>query len=324
MVIRSSLSGKERYIASVDLGSHTARFLLCRVVDSPEIIQPVVRKRFYTNLAKGFNQQETGTIDGKSIKRAENALREFSVISENYAPEVIIGAATGVFRRAQNSETLLDVIKEKTGIDIKIVTGEEEAAITIKGIIHSLALKERPDVFFDLGGSTTEIVFNNKNTSNIASLPLGAFVLNGLYLINDPPLAGEIENLREYIYRILSESISGRLKNNPTVIGSGGTITSLAALVNDFDKEEVNPEAINGIKLEFDQIMQVYNRIKELSFTERAKLKSIDEGRAEVIITGTIAVMTIMDFLRTNKLTVSYSDILEGLIISYLEGEKHE
>ena len=98
-MIRSSLSGKERYIASVDLGSHTARFLLCRVVDSPETIQPVVRRRFYTNLAEGFNQNDTGAIGRESIKRAVNALQEFSVISENYAPEIIVGAATGVFRR---------------------------------------------------------------------------------------------------------------------------------------------------------------------------------------------------------------------------------
>jgi len=324
LIIRSSLSGKERYIASVDLGSHTARFLLCRIVDAPEIFQPVVRKRFYTNLAEGFNQADDGLIGKESIKRAVSALEEFSIISECYSPEIVLGAATGIFRRAQNSVYLLNQIREKTGVNIDIVSGEEEAAITLKGIIHALNLPGPPDVFFDLGGSTTEIIYRHKNVRNIMSLPIGAFVLNDCFLKHDPPNQDEISELKEFIHGHLSGSIGERIKNNAFITGSGGTVTSLAALINGLDKKEVNPEVINGVLLKADHIRGIYNKIKTFSLSERVNLKNIDEGRAEVILAGTVAVLTIMEFFNSNQLTVSYSDILEGLILSYLEGEKNE
>ena len=324
MKIRSSLPGEERYIASVDLGSHTARLLLCRIVDSPEKIKPVLRKRLYTDLAKGFSQENAGIISRESINRALNALKEFSVISEKYNPEKILGAATGVFRRAVNSKELLNLIREKTGISVRIVSGEEEAAITLKGVVHALGLKEPPCVFFDLGGSTTEIVFENNNKTAVMSLPIGAFVLNDRYLRHDPPVSDEIEGLRENVYRLLSGSIGEWAADNPFIAGSGGTVTSLAALINDIDKKDLDPELINGVSLNSNQLLGIYDKLKPLSFRERSELKSIDEGRAMVILAGTIAVLTIMEYFKSRCLTVSYSDILEGLILSYLEGETYE
>ena len=323
-MIQSSFSAKERYIASVDLGSHTARFLLCRIVDSPERIQPVVRKRFYTDLAKGFNQEDAGSIGRESINRALNALEEFSVISEKYKPEKILGAATGVFRRAGNSKELLNLIREKTGISARIVSGEEEAAITLKGVIHALGLTEPPGVFFDLGGSTTEIVTEHNNKTAVMSLPIGAFVLNDRYLRHDPPVSDEIEGLRENVYSLLSASFGEPVIGNPFTAGSGGTVTSLAALINDIDKKDLDPELINGVSLNSSQLLGIYDKLKLLSFRERSELKSIDDGRAGVILAGTTAVLTIMEFFKSSCLTVSYSDILEGLILSYLEGETHE
>ena len=81
---------------------------------------------------------------------------------------------------------------------------------------------------------------------------------------------------------------------------------------------------INGRTLGIDKICNLYDRLKTLNFSDRLKIKSIDEGRAKVILAGTLAVVSIMEFLKANNLTVSYSDILEGLILSYIEGEKDE
>ena len=108
------------------------------------------------------------------------------------------------------------------------------------------------------------------------------------------------------------------------LIGSGGTATSLAAMAMNLEEANVTPERINGATVRYDDIQSIYDSIRPLSYAERVRLKGIDEGRAEVILSGTIAVMSIMEFFSSDSLTVSYSDILEGLIISYLKGEKDE
>ena len=319
-----SLEGK--YIASIDLGSHTARFLAGKITERPILFRPIARKRFYTNLAEGFNQEDTGIIHSSAMDRALNAVENFKVFAEEFPVEKIVGAATGIFRRAANSQDLLNRIKARTGIEITIVSGEEEAALTLRGMFHALGLTDYPDAFFDLGGSTTEIVYKTGNKKEIVSLPVGAFVLNDLFLKHDPPMEEEIKNLKLYVDDVLNKNIDCNLNSSKEfrLIGSGGTVTSLAAMMMTLEIKDVTPEALNGVLLDHIKIHGLYEYLRPLSHNERLKIKSIDDGRAKVILAGTIAVISIIKFFRSRNLMVSYSDILEGLIISYLKGEKDE
>jgi exopolyphosphatase/guanosine-5'-triphosphate,3'-diphosphate pyrophosphatase len=321
-----SPSNEGKYIASIDLGSHTARFLVCKIFEPPVLFRPVARKRFYTNLADGFNSEDKGVIKSDSFKKAVNAIDSFIKMAEEYSVKKIVGAATGVFRRAENSKDLLNEIRERTGVEIKTVSGEEEAALTLKGIFHALGLSDYPDVFFDLGGSTTEFVYKTGNKIEIISLPIGAFVLSDMFFKHDPPSEDEISMLKHYVSDIINENIGAifNCSEDFTLIGSGGTVTSLAAIMMNLDKKDVAPDTINGSLLAQDEIKEIYNNIYQLPLTERLKIKNIDEGRAKVILAGTLAVLSIIEFFKANNLTVSYSDILEGLILSYLEGEKDE
>lgn len=315
-----------KYVASIDLGSHTARFLVCKIFEPPILFRPVARKRYYTNLAEGFNQEDKGVINTDSFDKAVNAIDDFLKMAEEYSVEKIVGAATGVFRRATNSKDLLGKIRDRTGVEIKIVSGEEEAALTLKGIFHALGLSSYPDVFFDLGGSTTEFIYNAEDRIEIKSLPIGAFVLSDLFLKHDPPAEEEIIELKYYVNDILNKNIGAILKSSEDfrLIGSGGTVTSLAAIMMNLDKTEVTSDAINGSIVFKKKINEFYNCLKAQPFSERLKIKSIDEGRAKVIVAGTLAVLSIIEFFNASSITVSYSDILEGLILSYLEGEKDE
>jgi len=315
-----------KYIASIDLGSHTARFLVCKIFEPPILFRPVARKRIYTNLAEGFNQEDTGIINSDSIKRAISAIEVFKKMAEDYSVEKIVGAATGVFRRAKNSQDLLNKIREHTGIEIETVSGENEADLTLKGVFYALGLSGYPDAFFDLGGSTTEFIYKTGDKKEVVSLPIGAFVLTDLFFKHDPPTEEEIDNLKYYIDDILYKNIGTILNNSKDfmMIGSGGTVTSLSAILMNLDKKDVTPDAINGSLLAQGKINEFYKYLKQRPLSARLKIKSIDEGRAKVILAGTLAVISIFKFFKTNYLTVSYSDILEGLILSYLEGEKDE
>lgn len=321
---KPSLEGE--FIASIDFGSHTSRFLLGEICAPPTLFKPVIRKRIYTNLAEGFPQDGPGIISKKAMEMAVDAINQFAAIAQEYSVKHIAGAGTGIMRRAENSIELLGRIKERTGIDINIIKGEEEASLTLMGISHALKLNGSPDAFFDLGGSTTEIILKRGENKEVYSFPIGAFVLTEQYLKHDPPLDEEINKLKQYVDSIISDNVASSKKtgNDTFLIGSGGTVTSLAAMAMGIEEEEVTPDRINGAVLKRDMVKSIYDSIRTMSISERLMLKGIDEGRAEVILSGTIAVIAIMDFFSVDSLTVSYSDILEGLLISYLKGEKDE
>lgn len=319
-------SGSGKYIASIDLGSHTARFLLCRMSDSENIIEPLLRKRYYTSLAHGFDENGRGNISETGIKNTLKALQIFSEIAREYRAVKICGAATGIFRRAENGDFLLNLIRKKTGIDIKTVTGEKEALYTLKGVNHALCLKDDNTVLFDLGGSTTEFIYGKNNNPVIQSLPIGALILTDRYLKKEPFKDSDFDTVKSYVYNILKKAFSDKFsgKSSLTLAGAGGTVTALAALINRITIENINPEEINGLILNIDQIEGIFEKIKPLSIPERVKLPGMDRGRAEVISAGIIAVLGIMRIFSVSQLTASYSDILEGLIISYLQGEKND
>lgn len=313
-------------MASIDLGSHTARFLLCRIIDSHEIIKPIIRKRYYTNLAEGFKEKGRGNIGIKGINRAVKAVEDFSKIAEGYNTKKICAAATGIFRRADNGNVLLGLIRDKTGIDIKIVPGEKEALFTLKGVVHALNLTEKDAILFDLGGATTEFIYGKNSDPDIHSLPIGAFILTDRYLNREPVKDSDLNIICHHIDNILKRAFSkgaNGLKNKK-LIGSGGTVTSLAAMINRMELRDIRPEKINGLTLRLDRIEELLKTMMTLSISERLKLPGIDRGRAKVILAGTIAVLRIMYYFGVSQLTASYSDILEGLIISYLQGEKDE
>ncbi|NLD38506.1 MAG: hypothetical protein GX654_16725 [Desulfatiglans sp.] len=317
-------SEEGKYIASIDFGSHTARFLLGQTCAPPEFFRHVVRKRVYTNLAEGFPRDGAGVINEKAMERAVHAITHFTSIAHGYPISYIAGAATGIMRRAENGLELLERIKERTGVDINVIKGEDEAALTLMGISHALKLNGSPDAFFDLGGATTEIIIYSRGHKKVYSFPLGAFVLTEQYLKHDPPLEEEINKLKLYVDSIILDNVSSLKKTGADIllIGSGGTVTSLMALALDIDEEEVSPDRINGAILEMDMVKSIYSMVRPMSITERLRIKGIDEGRAAVILSGVIAVMSIMEFFNSDSLTVSYSDILEGLIISHLKGAK--
>jgi exopolyphosphatase/guanosine-5'-triphosphate,3'-diphosphate pyrophosphatase len=98
------------------------------------------------------------------------------------------------------------------------------------------------------------------------------------------------------------------------VVGTGGTVTTLGAMSHSVSVEDITPEVINGLTLERSQIEALFDRLRNLTFEERAKLPGLDPGRAGVIVAGSLVVIRILHFFKSVQLTVSMSDLLEGIL----------
>jgi len=300
-------------VASIDLGSHTARLLIARWQAGR--LTSLLRRRAYIRLAQDFEAPDQGALKQAGIERALNSLGEFRSDIEEYRAGRTRTVATGVVRLAVNRASFIDLIREKTGIAVEVITGEQEARLTGLGIRHGLQLEGKPFIGFDLGGGSTEFLLLTKQGSPGAwSLPLGAMIMTQRHLVSDPPKEAEIERLKKETSGLLHKAFPDRLAVAP-VVGTGGTVTTLAAMVHGIEVEAISPERMNGLLLKAEQLEELVSRMKRLSISERAGMPGLDRGRADVILAGSLVVKEILNFFHSSEMMVSLSDLLEGAIL---------
>lgn len=313
-------------IASIEIGSHTARLLIARKVDSQGFFEPIIRDRAYIRLAEGFGGQGLENISSVAIERTLKALELFCLKIKECGAEDIRAVATGVVRRAGNRDYFLSLIRNKTGIDVTVITGEKEARLTYMGVLRAMNIDDRTSVIFDLGGDTTEFISRHGDDIKTVSLPLGAVLLTHRFLDSDHPGEDKINALSEYTDDILGKMLTRKQYDGKvsTLVGAGGTVTTLAAMLNNIDTKDITPDKLNGLILDRNRIEALFHRMKSVSISERTRLPGLDRGRAGVILAGTIAVIRILSFFDCPRMTVSHSDIIEGILVSFLQGEQDE
>ncbi len=313
-------------IASIDIGSHTARLLISQNIGPPDLFRPLFRKRTYIHLAEGFDNQGEGTITPEAMDRTRKALEDFASLIKTYDVVTTHAVSTGVVRRAFNREQLLNRIHGQTGIKVRVISGEHEARLTCKGVLHSLDMEEGPFCIFDLGGGSTELIFGGQEDTGATSISLGTMVLTHTFLRSDPPDTIEIEALSKYVDEVLEDAFTKKTwaGKHYLLVGTGGTVTTLAAMIFHIDSKEIRPERINGLIVEKERIEDLWAHIRPLTITERMELRGLDRGRADVILAGIMVVMRIMHFFKSMQMTASLSDILEGILVAYLQGEENE
>jgi len=177
----TDLVGKR--IAAIDIGSHTTRMLAAEVVDSDQQFRPILRRRIYTHLAEGFTGTKSGALSNDAIERTARAIKNFAAAARKIGVDEIRAVSTGVARRADNKNFFIDAVKTRAGVEVEIISGELEALLTRRGVIHgSGAINNDSHVVFDLGGATTEFIWGKENDLKIKSLPIGALVLTQSFL----------------------------------------------------------------------------------------------------------------------------------------------
>jgi exopolyphosphatase / guanosine-5'-triphosphate,3'-diphosphate pyrophosphatase len=322
---RSGLTGKR--ICAIDVGSHTTRMLAAEVIDSSQLFKPLARRRVYSHLAQGFTVNNSGDLLPEAIDRTAAAIKNFADLARKLGADEIKAVATGAARRADNQESFLGAVKDRAGIEIEIISGEQEALLTRRGVVYgSCAVSSDSHVVFDLGGATTEFIWGMEDDLKIKSLPIGALVLTQGFLHSDPPENEMIHGLTREIDSILAQGLSaerGKL-SDVQLTGSGGTATTLAAIINRIGVRKILPENINGLTIERGQVVALFNRLESMPLIKRQNIHGMEKGRAEVILAGTLAILRIMHFFNSTGISVSYSDILEGILISYILGEDNE
>lgn len=280
-------------ISAIDVGSNSVRLMV--MADGKTLYKQIDTTRLGEGLAK------SGVLKPEAIERTARSVQLFAAAAELNGAGTPYVFATAAVRSASNGSDFVKRVKELCGIDVDVISGEEEAACGIAG-----ALRGRDGGIIDLGGASTEITVQ-KGGAVIYSKSVNA----GTVRLFD--LAGQDKSALEKVIAERLEDYGNLDLSQADMYGVGGTATSLAALYHGLEKYD--PNIVDGTVLTPEWLKSEADLLLSLTPEQRKCLKGMDIRRADVIAGGCLLLYSILNKFGAKKLTVSESDNLEGYVI---------
>ncbi len=297
--------------ASIDIGSNTVRLLIMEA-DSTGRFKEVVSERVICRLGEGINSEKRLLTHRMDLTL--DVLQRFRDQCRGYGDIPIRVVATSAVREASNREEFVHLAQERAGLDVQVISWEEEARLTAEGVFWKLPSSGKT-LIFDIGGGSTEFIFSqDKQVLASTGTSLGVVRLTEQFISRHPVEAREYQNLKNHIREQL-DRVRFRLGDpSPEIlIGTAGTVTTLAAM--DRNIFPYDPEKIHGLVLSRDNIQRLFEDLKSKSLKQRLENPSLERGREDLIIAGTTLVLETMETFNCSHLTVSEYSLREGILL---------
>lgn len=297
-------------IGIIDLGTNSVRFNVHSIGRNgkPRLLH---QEKLMIRLGEGVFLK--GKLDPRAIHRALHAFISFRHTATLLQTENIIAFATSALREASDAETLTQLIREKTQIDIRVISGEEEAQLIAMGILANEKSLKGKFGLVDIGGGSTEIsICRGKKILNSSSFPLGTARLQQVFLKTSPPQSIKgtdvepISALRRNIKSILLPKLI--LEGWPKIsriIGSSGTIRALERIL-----KKVFPNA----PLNRKNLQKLIKIMKKMTRTELLQIPGMEARRVDMILSGAILLEECMDALSATEFTTTNYSLRDGIL----------
>jgi exopolyphosphatase/guanosine-5'-triphosphate,3'-diphosphate pyrophosphatase len=299
-------------LAALDVGTNSSLFLLAEVAEGGRIV--ALRHEVRTNdLGRGLNDKRELTAE--AIELNLTLLRDFKQMAHDGGAQEFIIAGTEALRRASNAAHLIERAHRELGLKIRIITGEEEADLTFRGVISGLEVGEMARVVADVGGGSTEIIFGQgRRLLRSFSLPLGAVALDRQFIRHDPAQPQEISEIRNAIRNCLSETRLCEHLSDEELIICGGTASALASA--DLGLATYQPEKLGGHRLTRERVSRFIEQFAALTLDQRRAIPGIGRRRAEIILPGTLIIAELLATFGRQDYSTSERGLRYGLLLS--------
>jgi exopolyphosphatase/guanosine-5'-triphosphate,3'-diphosphate pyrophosphatase len=296
-------------VAAIDLGTNSTRLLVADVVDGR--VDELDRETVITRLGEGVDRRRR--LLPEPIARTRNTLTDFRRRAEELGAERTLLVATSAVRDAENGEAFLGEIEWSYGFETELLSGDEEAAMTLRGVSVGRTL-EPGTLLLDVGGGSTELTLPDFRVS----LDVGSVRLTERFLAGDPPTSDELAACRVAVRSVLEEHAADLDLRH--AIGVAGTITTIAALeLGGYDRDRVH-----GYRIAREAVERQLERLAALRLEARRELPGLEPARAPVIVAGVAIVAEALRFFYLDELEVSENDILTGAALAAVELPERE
>lgn len=297
-------------LAVIDMGTVTTRLLVADV--GPSGVREVVRRSRITHLGDGWTG--TGMLAAEAIARVAATVAEYAAEARSLGAEDVLAVATSAARDAANTGDLAGAIAG-TGVDLEVISGEREAALTFAGAAYELG--GEGTLVVDVGGGSTELVLGSGTPADgsvrihaARSVDVGSKRVTELFLASDPPTPREIEEARAEVAAALKPFFTALSERPRAMISVAGTATSLAAI--DMALDPYDPDRVHGYRLSGAVVADIVERLASMPLEERKRVVGLEPDRASVIVAGTLILETALALSGLDSTLVSEHDILYG------------
>ena len=293
-------------LASIDLGSNSTRLLIAELNNQ----EFNVLHRIHVVTKMSENLEQTGEISSASVKRVYSALRTFKkLIIKNNVDEVFV-IGTAALRDSKNADELIENIRKKFDFEIDVLSGHDEGITTSLGVLHFMENIEN-FLIVDIGGRSTEFIYEFENKIISQSLNLGVVTLSEKYFSKLPSEQKLLDKAR---FDIETEMSNLNINDKKNVIGVSGTALSLASIF--LDQQFFDEEKLHGVQIDLQNVGNINSRLLNLNEAEIiTRFKGVDPKRAATITSGIFLLEIILNHYSNSPIIISKYDILEGLIL---------
>lgn len=305
-----------RRFAVMDIGSNTIRLLVAGA--APGGFHALHSSQVITRL--GEKAHENGLLLPAAMERTVNGVAGLIAGAAHLRPFSICAAATHAVRKAANGGDFAALFRRRLGFTPEVVPWETEADLSLKGAAMVVGA-QTPVVLFDVGGGSTEFICRGADGKiHAVGTELGVVRLTETYIHKAPLDMDEFGRLMEYLNAELAGVARALDPARPfTLVGTAGTITSIAAMV--YDVHPYEPERVNNRVLSRKAVRELLDEVGRLTLEQRGKIAALENGREDLIIPGIGIALAAMDALAVEGLTVSDAGLREGLMLAAIAGD---
>jgi exopolyphosphatase/guanosine-5'-triphosphate,3'-diphosphate pyrophosphatase len=308
-------------LAVLDVGSNTVHLL---VVDAHEGARPLPAHSDKSELRLAEHLTDDGHIDDAGRDRLVECVRQALEVAEDRGTEDLVAFATSAIREARNGPEVLDAVRKETGVDLEVLSGEDEARLTFLAVRRWFGWSSGRLLVMDIGGGSLEMAEGIDEMPDVlASLPLGAGRLTRMMLPGDPPAAKDVKALRKHV----RTEVARRLRPFEThpdpdhVVATSKTFKQLARLAG-------APPTTEGERvprlLSLADLQSWVPRLAEMTYAQRAALPGVSEGRAPQLLAGAVVAEAVMSLLDVAEVQVCPWALREGIILRRLDWMRGE
>jgi exopolyphosphatase/guanosine-5'-triphosphate,3'-diphosphate pyrophosphatase len=282
-------------LAAIDIGSNAARLLISEVTKLPKK-DPVFNK---INLVRvplrlGFDVFETGEISKPKVKMLMQTLKAYQHLLEAYQIKHVYACATSAMRDAKNSKDIIRKVKLETGIEIKVISGQEEASFIYENHVAENLDSDHYYLYIDVGGGSTELTF----FANGELVSKESFNIGTIRLLKNQIKEKTWDEVKEYVKKNIKSAL-------PSIaIGSGGNITKILSM----------SKLKEGKPLSLDLLKDYYKELSSVSLEDRMNLYGLKEDRADVIVPALLIYIQVMKWANIDEIYVPKIGLVDGLI----------
>ena len=282
-------------LAAIDIGSNACRLLIDDVVldqnGNPDFSKVVLLR---VPLRLGFDVFETGRISEPKIDMFLKTMKAYKLLLDVYDVKHLKACATSAMRDAANAPEIIERIKKEAGIDVRVITGQEEASYIYENHVADNLNNQKSYLYIDVGGGSTELTF----FSNGRLVCKESFNIGTIRILKNMVTMAEWDTMKAFVKTNLGKYF------NVNAIGSGGNINKVFTMSKRKD----------GRPLPFELLRDYYNEFNKLTVAQRMSLYKLREDRADVIVPALLIYINVMRWANIEEIYVPKIGLADGLI----------